>query len=61
MSDFTTETVQKLPRITKTVKLLAGQKLADDADVLAFAQKSVPVGKVATISVDIHVIKLTNE
>lgn len=60
MSDFekTTKQVDKLPSIVKQITLAAGGKVSDDADILAFAQRTVPVGKIATVIVSIEVTKL---
>lgn len=58
MADFEIKQKPDLPRLSKTVGLSAGQKLSDDAEVLAFAQKTVPADKNAIIQVEIKVIKL---
>ena len=46
MADFTVEStsVKTIPRFHKEITLTAGQKLSDDADVLAMDQKAVPAG-----------------
>ena len=59
MANFESEevvtTIRRLPQLTKEITLTAGQKLTDDADLVAFAQKTVPAGKVAIIEVNITV------
>ena len=62
MANFETEeivtTVRRLSQLQKEITLTAGQKLTDDADLVAFAQKTVPTGKVAIIDVTITVKQL---
>ena len=50
MADYeaTQEVIIKLPSLIKTIELTAGEKLTKDADVVAWANKTVPAGKRAT-------------
>ena len=41
-------------KLNKTLELTAGGKLADDAEVLAFAQKTVPAGKKVSVRIMIR-------
>ncbi len=52
------EEVTTLPELRKRFILSEGQTIKDDVDVLAFASKTVPAGKIAHIVVKICVIKL---
>jgi len=46
------------PSYTKEIVLQEGEKLADIEELLAFAQKTVPVGKVAQVQVIIRVRRI---
>ena len=46
------------PSYVKEIVLQEGEKFADDAGLVAFAQKTVPVGKVAEVQVIIRVRKI---
>ena len=60
MADFEETTVQKkvLPRLDLRLELAAGAKIADNADIVAFAQKVVPAGKAALVEVHLVVRQL---
>ena len=51
-------TIRRLPQFIKSITLTAGQKLTDDAELVSFAQKTVPAGKVAIVDVTITVKQL---
>jgi hypothetical protein len=53
MADFTIETttIKKTPLFQKWFTLTAGQKLSDNAEVLALAQKTVPKGYKANVHI----------
>jgi len=53
-----TKEITVLPNLNKWLTLTAGQAIKDNADMLAFASKTVPEGKVATISIRISVLSL---
>ena len=61
--DFTTtqKTRTVLPKFYTTVELSAGEKITKDDDVVAWANKTCPVGKKATVRVSIRVISLEDE
>lgn len=54
----TTRTERSIPRLSKEIILEAGQKLSDDTDILAIAQKTVPAGYRITVNVDIIAVKI---
>jgi len=60
MSDFTPTTEQRtiLPSFRKTIHLASGDKISDDADLLAFAQKAVPDGKKVRVRISINVLSI---
>ena len=64
MANFESEnivtTVRHFPQLVKSLTLTEGQNLSDDADILAFAQKTVPSGKVAIVDVNITVRSIRN-
>jgi hypothetical protein len=60
MVDFVVNetTVKNIAPLSKNITLAAGEKIADDADILAFAQKIVPTGYEADVIVRIVVSEI---
>ena len=60
MSDFETTTKEEtvLPSYHKKIILTEGQAIKDNQDVINFANKTVPLGKIAKVMVNITVISL---
>lgn len=58
--DLTIETTTKriIKPIRKLLVLEAGDKIANDEEILAMAQKTVPVGYRVSVIVDIKVVKI---
>ncbi len=55
------ERYDKLPQFRGLFKLQAGEKITDIPGLVTFAQKTVPVGKIAWVTINIEVEKLTPE
>ena len=60
MADFVIneEVVRTIPAFRKTVTLAAGEKIADDEEILALAQKIVPSGYEIDVTVRIKVSEI---
>jgi len=60
MADFviSEEVVRVIPTFRKTITLAAGEKIADDDDVLNMAQKIVPSGYEIDVTVRIKVSEI---
>jgi hypothetical protein len=56
--EITTRQENEYPKFHKKIELSEGQALKDDADLLAFASKSVPSGKTVKVIVNIVVISI---
>lgn len=60
MVDFNVsqKTAETYPKLRKILTLKEGERISDDAEVLEFAQRKVPIGKTAKVLVNITIVSL---